>query len=548
MVLKRYSDWSILPKIMTISILSVAVVTAVVIFYWSPLMERALLDGKTAATRQAVEVAFGVIESFEQQANSGQISPDEAKSRAAVQIKKLRYNVKEYFWINDLDAKMIMHPAKPELDGQSMTDNKDPQGKYLFREFVRVAKESGSGNVSYQWPKPGESAPVSKLSYVKLFKPWGWVIGSGIYIDDVNSEIVALRWKLAAGIILFSIATMALAISIGLGVTRPLNTIVNILPSIADGDLTSHVLISQNNEFGKLADAVNLMVTKLMTMVTGIKQTTDSIATSSNHLYSESERMAGGLEQTSEKTAIIAMASEEMSATSNEIARNCTNAADSSQKASDLAKTGNQLVQDTLNGMGRIATRVRNSAATVESLGARSDQIGEIVNTIGDIADQTNLLALNAAIEAARAGENGRGFAVVADEVRALADRTARATKEINNMIKLIQAETREAVISMKQGVSEVEQGTIDAGRSGEALEGIACQINEVTSQVTQIAIAAEQQCATIGEITTIIQDITSDIKNTSTGSQESAVAASRITDFSEGLRLKVGQFNLQLA
>jgi methyl-accepting chemotaxis protein len=545
MVLKRYNDWSILPKIMTISILSIIVVAVVVISYWSPLIERTLLAGKSAATRQAVEVAFGVMESFELQAKNGQLSLEEAKKKAAAQIKNLRYNDKEYFWINDLDAKMVMHPSKPELDGRSMADDKDPQGKYLFREFVRVANESGAGYVSYLWPRPGDSTPVAKLSFVKLFKPWGWVIGSGIYIDDVNAEIVALRWKLAGGIFLFSVVTLALAVSIGRGITKPIDAIVNTLPAIAGGDLTSHVSITQNNEMGKLADALNLMVAKLKTMVTGIKQTTDSIASSSSHLQSESERMAGCTEQTSEKTAIIAMASEEMSATSNEIAQNCTHAADSSQKASALAKTGNKLVQDTLSGMGRIASRVRDSATTVESLGVRSDQIGEIVNTIGDIADQTNLLALNAAIEAARAGEYGRGFAVVADEVRALADRTAKATKEINIMIKAIQTETREAVLSMKQGVSEVEQGTIDAGRSGEALEGIACQINEVTGQVTQIAIAAEQQCATIGEITTIIQEVTADIKEASSGTQQSAVAASLITGFSEGLRTQVGQFNL---
>jgi methyl-accepting chemotaxis protein len=533
---------------MTIPVLSIVIVTVVAISYWSTLMERTLLAGKSAATRQAVEVAMGVMESFELQARSGQISLEEAKSRAAGQIKGLRYNDKEYFWINDLDARMIMHPTKPELDGRSVAEDKDPQGKYLFREVVRVAKESGSGYVSYQWPKPGATTPVAKLSYVKLFKPWGWVIGSGIYIDDVDAEIAALRWKLASGILLFGIATLALAILIARGVTRPLNTIVHMLPLIAGGDLTGHVSVAQHNEIGKLADAINQMVSRLKTMVTDIKRTTDSIASSSNHLQSESERIAVGSEQTSEKTTIVAMASEEMSATSNEIARSCTLAAISSQKASELAKTGNQLVQETLAGMGRIATRVRNSAATVENLGTRSDQIGDIVNTIGDIADQTNLLALNAAIEAARAGENGRGFAVVADEVRALADRTAKATKEINTMIKVIQAETRDAVISMKQGVSEVEQGTIDAGRSGEALEGIACKINEVTSQVTQIATAAEEQCATIGEITTIIQEITSVIQETSCGSQKSALAAGRITDSSEGLRKQVGQFTLQLA
>jgi methyl-accepting chemotaxis protein len=547
MVVKRFRDWSILQKIMTISLLSIVVIAVVVLSYWSPLMERTLLTGKSSATRQAVEVAFSVLESFEREARSGKLSLEEAKSRAATQIKGLRYNGGEYFWINDLETRMVMHPVKPELDGRSMSDEKDSHGTYLFREFVRIAGESGSGYLSYQWPKPGDSAPVDKLSYVKLFKPWGWVVGSGIYIDDVNAEIASLRWKLGGGILIFTLVTLVLAISIGRSVTLPLDSIVLLLPTIAAGDLTGRVSIAQNNELGKLADSINVMIAKLSAMVTGIKLTTDAISTSSNHLQEEAVRIAANTEQTAEKTTIVAMASEEMSSTSNEIARSCAHAAESSTKASDLAKTGNQLVQETLAGMDRIAVRVRNSATTVENLGQRSDQIGNIVNTIGDIADQTNLLALNAAIEAARAGENGRGFAVVADEVRALADRTAKATKEINTMIKIIQAETRDAVISMKHGVIEVEQGTIDAGRSGEALEEIACQIDEATSQVTQIATAAEQQCSIINEITNIIKDITAVIQETSSSSQQSATSASRITDFSDDLRRQVGQFNLQL-
>jgi len=533
---------------MTISLLSIIVIVVVVFSYWSPLMERTLLAGKSGATRQAVDVAFSMLESYEREVHSGKLSPEEAKNRAAAQIKGLRYNGSEYFWINDLDARMVMHPVKPELDGRSMSDEKDSHGTYLFREFVRIAGESGSGYLSYQWPRPGNSAPVDKLAYVKLFKPWGWVVGSGLYVDDVNAEIAALRWKLGGGILIFTLVTLVLAISIGRSVTLPLDSIVLLLPAIAAGDLTGRVSIAQNNELGKLADSINVMIAKLNEMVTGIKLTTDAISSTSNHLQNEAVRIAVNTEQTAEKTTIVAMASEEMSATSNEIARSCAHAAESSTKASDLAKTGNQLVQETLDGIDRIAVRVRNSATTVENLGQRSDQIGNIVNTIGDIADQTNLLALNAAIEAARAGENGRGFAVVADEVRALADRTAKATKEINTMIKIIQAETRDAVISMKQGVIEVEQGTIDAGRSGEALEEIACQIGEATSQVAQIATAAEQQCSIINEITNIIKDITSVIQETSSSSQQSATSASRITDFSDDLRRQVGQFNLKLS
>lgn len=547
MAIKQYNSWSILSKILIIPVFSIIVMVMVSVFYLAPLIEHTLQSGKKEATRQAVEVASGVLDFFGSQVQNGQMPLAEAQQKATAQIKLLRFNNTEYFWINDTDMKMVMHASKPELDGKSMRDSTDPQGKYLFREFVRVATETGSGYVSYLWPKPGESTPVAKISFVKLYKPWGWVIGSGIYIDDVNNEITKLRWKLAIGIFLFIALTTAMSVFIGRSVAGSLSSIVDILPAVAEGDLTRQVstLHQENSEVGRLGISVNRTVERLKGMISDIKTTSDSIATSSKLLNTKSVFMANASEQTTEKTSIIAMASEEMSATSSEIARSCIHAAESSKKASTLAMTGNKLVQETLASMDRIAARVRTSATTVESLGKRSDQIGEIVNTIGDIADQTNLLALNAAIEAARAGEQGRGFAVVADEVRALADRTAKATQEINTMIKVIQNETMGAVSSMDLGVSEVEQGTNDASRSGEALVEIAQQINEVTTQVDQIAVAAEEQCATIAEITSIIQDVTGAIQETSKVSQESANAANCITDYSEGLRRQVAQFKL---
>jgi len=195
--------------------------------------------------------------------------------------------------------------------------------------------------------------------------------------------------------------------------------------------------------------------------------------------------------------------------------------------------------------MRRIAKRVQDTAHTVDSLGERSDQIGAIVATIEDIADQTNLLALNAAIEAARAGEMGRGFAVVADEVRALAERTTKATREIGDMIKAIQSETRSAVSAMNEGVREVEAGTQDAERSGAALQQILSEIDAVSEQVHQIATAAEEQSATTGEITDNIHNMTEVIQETARGSHETANSASNLSGLSEGLERVVSRFRL---
>jgi methyl-accepting chemotaxis protein len=214
-------------------------------------------------------------------------------------------------------------------------------------------------------------------------------------------------------------------------------------------------------------------------------------------------------------------------------------------QASQNAHNGAAVVQETIVGMQMIADKVRESAHTVEALGARSNQIGAIVGTIEDIADQTNLLALNAAIEAARAGEQGRGFAVVADEVRALAERTTRATREIGEMIKAIQSETSGAVLSMEQGVREVEKGMDSSRRSGDALEQILEGINEVTMQVHQIATAAEEQTAVTGEISVNIHQITDVVHQTANGAHETADAAAALAQLAKDLEVLVGRFKL---
>lgn len=246
------------------------------------------------------------------------------------------------------------------------------------------------------------------------------------------------------------------------------------------------------------------------------------------------------------QTISVATASEEMAATSHDIAHSCQIAVEGSQRANQAAQSGSDVVRQTVEGMRRIATRVQDTARTVDSLGERSDQIGAIVATIEDIADQTNLLALNAAIEAARAGEMGRGFAVVADEVRALAERTTKATREIGEMIKAIQSETKSAVNAMNEGVREVEAGTHDAERSGAALEQILAEIDAVADQVRQIATAAEEQSATTGEITDNIHRMTQIIQDTARGSHETADAASNLSGMAEGLQGAVSRFRLQ--
>ena len=350
-------------------------------------------------------------------------------------------------------------------------------------------------------------------------------------------------------IIVLSLAALILAGILALlivrSITKPVAELVDANERLANGDLTVVIPSAGQDEIGQLADSSRRMVESLRELISRVADTSGQIASASNQLRSTAEQIATAAEEVASQTSTVATASEEMAATSGDIAQNCSMAAESSRQSSDSASHGGSVVQATIAGMVKIAERVKHSAETVESLGARSEQIGEIIGTIEDIADQTNLLALNAAIEAARAGEQGRGFAVVADEVRALAERTSRATREIGTMIKGIQSETRDAVRVMEEGVSEVEKGAMSSQQSGEALDMILQQIGEVTLQINQIATAAEEQTATTSEITMNVQQVTEVVHQTARGANETATAAAQLSSNAEMLQELVRRFKL---
>ncbi len=357
----------------------------------------------------------------------------------------------------------------------------------------------------------------------------------------------ATFWLFVSGAVALVASLVCLMFVLRLTVTRKINDFVDKVTDLArgEGDLTKQIIVKSNDEFEQLADEINSLVDKIRRIISQIAQTSEQVSSSAEELQSNAAQMAAGAEEVASQAETVATAGEEMSATSGDIARNCQMASEGSQQASAAAVSGAQVVDETISVMNSIAERVRSSAKAVESLGSRSDQIGEIVGTIEDIADQTNLLALNAAIEAARAGEQGRGFAVVADEVRALAERTTRATREIGEMIKAIQHETKGAVVAMEEGVSEVAKGSEKAANSGSALEQILQQINDVNSQIHQVATAAEEQTATTSEISNNMQQITEVIAKTSRGAKDSASAANQLSVLADDLRRIVSQFKI---
>jgi methyl-accepting chemotaxis protein len=315
---------------------------------------------------------------------------------------------------------------------------------------------------------------------------------------------------------------------------------------VSKGDLTQRIDAESNDEIGEMGRQFNTFVDNLRRIMVHVAEDSDEITSASGKMQMIIEQMVTAFEQISVQVNSIAVASEELSSTSNEIVRNCTVAAENAKHSNDAIKEGGVIIDETVTVMKAIAEKVTNLAGYVKTLGAKSDQVGQVVRFINEIADQTNLLALNAAIEAARAGEHGRGFAVVADEVRKLAERTTEATSEIAKTIEAMQSETSTIVKSIEESVGEVEIGTEKANRSKEFLQSISSRIDTVDSQINQIVVAVEQESATTGQTSENIQQVSMVMNETSKTVHDAAPAAVKVAKIAEALEQMIQQFKLK--
>jgi methyl-accepting chemotaxis protein len=363
--------------------------------------------------------------------------------------------------------------------------------------------------------------------------------------EDAVSHYYTTMALVTAAIVLSITIALILGFLIIRSITSSVAALIKASGDMALGDLSQRLRLTTKVDFGVIGHSFDAMADSFTQALQKVSDASTQVSVAASQVSSTAERIATGAEEVAAQTGTVATAGEEMSATSGDIAQNCQMAAEGAQRASQAASDGAAVVERTVMVMGQIAAKVQETAKTVEKLGERSAKIGDIIGTIDDIADQTNLLALNAAIEAAHAGEHGRGFAVVADGVRELAKRTTRATKEIGEMVKAIQIETEGAVVAMEQGVHQVESGTVEAGKSGQALQHILELINDVAMQVNQIATAAEEQTATTSEISSNIMQITEVVQQTSQGAHESATAAAQLNGNAEELQRLVRQFRL---
>ncbi|MCX8021874.1 MAG: methyl-accepting chemotaxis protein [Syntrophorhabdaceae bacterium] len=362
---------------------------------------------------------------------------------------------------------------------------------------------------------------------------------------EVNSTYVrAFYLLLGIGGIVVAFAIFQ-AIFLTRSITKPLNEGVSVANRIADGDLTIQIDVDMKDETGQLLNAMKHMVAKLKNIISEVMVAATDMSSSSKRLSESSELMLKGAAEQASRAAQVATASEEMSQTILDIAKNTSSIESSATDTVKLAKEGEVVVDRSVEKVKAIAKTIGESAELIKSLGARSTQIGEIINVIDDIADQTNLLALNAAIEAARAGEVGRGFAVVADEVKKLAERAGNSTAEIGNMIKAIQNEVHRVVMSMESITKEVSMGVDLSNQAGDVLRNIVASVDQLHGMVQQIASATEEMAATSEEINRDIETIASVSKDTSGSSEHVAKASQELADLSVNLEKVVGGFRI---
>ncbi len=558
-----------------------------------------LTEERMTLLQSVDEVALSIVARQQALEQSGALSRADAQNAALTELKAVRYGENGYVWVNDLDEVMLMHPIKPELDGKDLSGMKDPDGRAIFVEFVKVARAQKSGFVEYLWPKPGVAEPVAKLSHVTLFEPWGWVIGNGVYIDDLDVKFWQhARLGLGAAV-LGTIFLLFAALSIVLSVTRPVKRLQAAMERIAEEDFAAEVPeTARRDEVGAMActlvslrdsvndrvrmrladmeeqrrlldrekaeaerlrmahaDNLNVVVTELgaglarladcnirmtidepfpgdfeqlrrdfndsiatfqATLVEVLQQTTalqangQEMRHAADNLAKRTEQQAAALEQTS--AALV-----EVAATVNASAERTQHTRELVREAKGSALRSGEVVRDAVEAMRRIETA--------------SNEISQIIGVIDEIAFQTNLLALNAGVEAARAGDAGKGFAVVAQEVRELAQRSAKAAKEIKGLIA--------------NSATEVSSGVQLVGDTGKALGRIGGFVSEIDENMDSIATAAAEQSAGLQQISAAVNSIDEMTQQNAAMVEETTAISHTLAEEASLLASLVGRFKL---
>ncbi|PLY03331.1 MAG: chemotaxis protein [Desulfuromonas sp.] len=502
-----------------------------------------MLEDRQVKTQHVVETALGVIEHYYAEFQAGNLTEEQAQHHAMEALRTTKYGGNEYFWINDMQPNMIMHPNNKALEGKSLSDYADPNGKRLFVEMVKVVDRSGEGFVDYMWNKNGSKEQYPKLSFVKGFKPWGWVVGSGIYIDDVDRDFYTSAVKFIIASVILVLVLGALAYTIARSITRPLRAAVLVADGLAVGDTTVEIPEASKDETGQLLASMQAMVesqrqvVELADQMAGGNLTIQVVPRSEKDDFMRSlATMVGRIEEIIQEAQVAAnnviSGSQALSASSEEMSQGATEQAASAEEASASVEEMTANIRqnaDNASSTEKIAVQAAGEAeksghAVSETVSAMQ-MIAEKITIIEEIARQTNLLALNAAIEAARAGEQGKGFAVVAAEVRKLAERSQLAAGEINEL-----------------SVSSV---TV-AEEAGTMLAALVPNIQRTAELVQEISAASREQDAGADQIAKAIQQLDAVIQQNASASEEMASTAEELNSQADQLQHTIAFFKVK--
>lgn len=524
-----------------IGLLSLVVISAIQ-------MKTDLLEGRRGQIKSVVETAYSSLVSVQAQEAAGKLSREEAQKAAVDIIGQLRYGGAdgraEYVYMHRLDGVTVFH-VKAEMIGVDNREKiKDGQGRYTLKDMIGALTNTSAAFVDTEFPRPGSQTPVPKLQYVKKFEPWGWLIGTGVYMDDVDAafkEVLTVNLGIGFGILAI---VAALGFFIARGVLRQVGgeptDAISIMSRAAAGDLTVEV---KSAPTGSMLASLGTMVTSIRQMVSEIAHNATVLTSGAESISISSREVSFASQRQADATQSMAAAIEEMTVSINHISDSARSSQEDSITSAKLSEEGHDRVDLASREIEEIETSVGNASERIGKLEEHAEQISSIVGVIKEIADQTNLLALNAAIEAARAGETGRGFAVVADEVRKLAERTTAATAEIGTMIEGIQKDTSEAVNAMNQSLPQVEAGVRAATEAADVLVRIKTGAQTTLARIRDVADSTKEQSIASDNIAQRVEEISSMVEETSAAMKANADTAAEMEKVARELNELVARF-----